>query len=860
MKIKKQVLVVEDNLLNREMLTEILKERYTVFQAGNGMEALDILNQNRGGIALILLDVMMPTMDGYTFLSRIKEDAELAAIPVIVMTQRDSEEDEVSALEHGATDFVPKPYRPRVILNRAESLIKLRETSAMVNQFQYDRLTGLYSKEYFYRKVEELLLENPERQYCIVCSNIENFKFYNDTFGVQSGDRILKQIADVLRNMIGDRGFCGRFEADHFLCIFEYGKEGWDRELFDCIGDDIFDNLKNTIMRWGVYEVTDSTIPVESMCDRALLAVESIRGRYNQSLAVYDDELRSKLMREKEIGDAMEGALSEGQFEVYYQPKYCLKGNCMVGAEALVRWIHPTWGFMSPGEFIPLFEKNGFIPELDRFVWEQVCATLNEWRKKGYPLPVISVNVSRCDIYQLELVEMLLQITQKYNIEPQYLHLEITESTYAENPAQIISTVGELRRLGFIVEMDDFGSGYSSLNMLSHINLDILKLDMKFLQNEIAKPEQRSILNDVINMAHRIHLSVVAEGVETREQLERLQSVGCDYAQGDFFAKPMPVAEFEELWIEHGASSADILTNEQAPEHDLLILVADEDASYREKIRQTFEDQYRVLEADCAESALEYIRSYGRDRISAVILSMALSDNGADSVVKFMHRESDLWNIPILGTIPSGAVMDKFPSVSEADDFLCKGHPMIDLRRRVRRLLDIRTLRKREFDLQNEAYKDYLTKLLNRRGFKAATDSLRAEDFPLAVCLFDLDDLKKINDTYGHDTGDRMLQALAEHLSRHTRTTDIRCRYGGDEFAVIIKRIKDGQTALKKGLEICRALREYVSEDNLSVFCSGGIALCDSVEESLNEVIERADKALYRAKRESKGNCCLWEE
>ena len=193
---QKQILIVEDNELNRAILREILSGDYQVLEAENGQEALDILRQPTGGsIALILLDVMMPVMDGYTFLDHVKGDAELSLIPVIVMTQGDSEADEVAALAHGATDFVPKPYRPQVILHRVASLIKLRETAAMVNQFKYDRLTGLYSKEFFYQKVHERLLEDPEQDYCIVCSNIENFKLFNDTFGAQEGGRLLKEAA-----------------------------------------------------------------------------------------------------------------------------------------------------------------------------------------------------------------------------------------------------------------------------------------------------------------------------------------------------------------------------------------------------------------------------------------------------------------------------------------------------------------------------------------------------------------------------------------------------------------------------------------------------------------------------------------
>ena len=222
---KKQILVVEDNELNRSILCEILSEEYRVLEAENGKEALDILKENKDSVSLILLDVMMPVMDGYTFLDIVKNDAELALIPVIVTTQSSSEEDEVSAMSHGATDFVPKPYRPKVILHRIAGLIKLRETAAMVNQFKYDRLTGLYSKEYFFEMVRKQLIENPEKEYTLICSNIDNFKLYNDVFGRAAGDRLLKEMAVITSKSVGSMGFCARFEADRFICFQERERE-----------------------------------------------------------------------------------------------------------------------------------------------------------------------------------------------------------------------------------------------------------------------------------------------------------------------------------------------------------------------------------------------------------------------------------------------------------------------------------------------------------------------------------------------------------------------------------------------------------------------------------------------------------
>lgn len=863
MKIKRQILVVEDNLINREMLTGILEEEYTVLQAGNGRDALEILKrQKKDSIALILLDVMMPVMDGYKFLDTIKEDAELALIPIIVMTQSDREEDEVSALEHGATDFVPKPYRPSVIMHRVASLIKLRENAALVNQFKYDRLTELYSKEFFYRLVRERLDEDHEHEYSIICSNIENFKLYNDAFGLEKGDSLLKESAAVLRDMVGENGICGRYSADRFLCLQESEKERADRDrFFNSVYSGQSAGAENVSIKWGIYEITDRSVSVEQMCDRALLAADSIKGQYNIPFAVYDDELRSKLLREKTITDAMEIALAEGQFDVYMQPKYSLTDSSMVGAEALVRWIHPEWGFMSPGEFIPLFEKNGFIPKLDQYVWEKICEWLRDCREKGCPLPVVSVNVSRADIYQADLADTLWEIIQKYGVDPAYLHLEITESAYTENPDRIISTVEKLRGLGFIIEMDDFGSGYSSLNMFSRMNIDILKLDMKFVQNEIAQPEEQSVLNDIVSMAHRMHLGVVAEGVETREQMNRLRAIGCDYAQGYYFAKPMPIAEFEELWKSHLPETEKPLMNEHRDEAGMSILLAvDEDAEYRGKIRKTFDGQYRVMEASDAQSALDCIRKYGSAEIAVVILSVTLPGDGAALVLKVMQQEPRLWDIPVLSVISDCRMAEKMSEMPETDDFICKCHPMQDLRRRVRRLKDAAEFRERESLLQDAAGRDYLTGILNRRGFRAALASLRAEDLPLTVCLFDLDDLKVVNDTYGHDMGDRMLRSFAELLVRHTRTADIRCRYGGDEFVVVLKRFNDKQGVMKKGEDICRAFRDCLAEENISVSCSCGIAPSEQDEKMSDRLIECADRALYRAKSENKGGCCLWEE
>lgn len=719
---QKKILIVEDNIINRMMLKEILASEYSVLEAENGQEALEVLKVHGEGISLILLDIIMPVMDGYTFLSHVKANSAYSAIPVIVTTQSENESDEVTALSNGAADFVAKPYKPQVILHRVASIIHLRETAAMINLIQYDRLTGLYGKEFFYQRVKEILLQNPEKEYDIICSDIVNFKLVNDIFGISAGDQLLCRVAEQYRKVVGADGICSRFNADQFACLVEHRR--YTDETFIRVASEInaLSSVKNVVVKWGIYTIKDRELTVEQMCDRALLAAHSIKGQYSKYFAEYDDELRSHLLWEQSVTDGMEPALAEGQFEIYLQPKYRIIDNGLSGAEALVRWNHPEWGLQPPAQFIPLFERNGFITKLDQFVWDQACAVLRDWDDKGYPLISISVNVSRADIYNADIADILTKTIHKYGLPPSRLHLEITESAYTEDPKQIIDTATHLRELGFVIELDDFGSGYSSLNMLHKMPVDILKLDMKFIQSETAKPVSQGILRFIMELARWMNLSVVAEGVETEEQLERLRETGCDYVQGYYFAKPLPVKDFEAL-------------------------------------------------------------------------------------------------IKLRSASPAGAW---------------------------------------DSTIQNAAYRDYLTGLLNRQGFLASAAALRKDDAPYAVYLFDLDHLRNMNQSVGHTEGDRLLIQFAELLHLHTRGSDILARFGGDEFIAVMKQMRSENNAIKKGEEISTELQKIHFMENTHATCSVGIAI-GGVEDSIQEVIKRAEQALACAKMNQGGSCCLWE-
>lgn len=857
---QKKILVVEDNKINRMMLCNILSPTYTVLEAENGQEALDVLKTYGERISLILLDIIMPIMDGYTFLSHVKATPDYTSIPVIVTTQNDAETDEVAALSYGAMDFVTKPYRPKVILHRAANIINLRETAAMVNMIRYDRLTGLYGKEFFYQQVKEALLNNPDRAYDILCSDIENFKLINDVFGVPAGDVILRGIADMYTKKIGAQGICGRFNADQFVCLIERPEEYTDQFFWDANAQiHTIPNAKNIVMKWGVYSITDRTLSVEQICDRALLAARSIKGQYGKHFATYDDTLRNRLLREQAITDSMESALAEEQFEVYLQPKYSVKDDALSGAEALVRWNHPEWGIQSPFTFIPLFEKNGFITKLDQFVWDKTCSILHDWDEAGYPPIDISVNVSRADIYHADLVDILTKTVKKYDLSPTRLHLEVTESAYTENPSQIINTVSCLRKQGFIIEMDDFGSGYSSLNMLTDLPIDVLKLDMKFIQNETAKPNKQGILRFIINLARWMSLSVVAEGVETKEQLDHLREVGCDYVQGYYFAKPMPYRDFEPLLKEqHVVSEQDMQDSAEneasAPQQTLLII--DEDAAYRNEVKNTFENSYKVVEADDRELALNYITSY-KDELAVIILSLTLPHEDGFSVLKTVQGEKSIWDIPIIATAPSDAQVERKAFDMGVDDFASKPHLQQSLHKRVLRTRGIAVMRERERILQNEVYRDYLTGLLNQRGLDIAVLSLRKQDAPLAVYLFHSDYAKYTNEDFNHEEYNQFIIQFVSFLRSHIRDSDILARIGDDEFIVIMKQMQSERNAIKKGDAICQTIRTSRFAKKTAATYSVGITMWDT-QDPIEQVIKQASQALHCAQAKDTHKCCLW--
>lgn len=412
----------------------------------------------------------------------------------------------------------------------------------------YDELTGIYNKQAFYAKTKEMLLDNPDKNFDLLRINIERFKVLNDLFGESTGDKLLRYIGKFLKEINLPLCVSGRLYADNFVVCYEAGK-GDSRRMINTLQmvADSFAINNRTILSFGLYRIDDKTLPVSVMCDRANMALWKAKGNFKNPYCEYDEKMRQQVLKEQKIINAMEMAIQNKEFTLYLQPKYNIEKGTIIGAEALVRWISQENGFISPGDFIPVFENNGFVYEVDKFIWEESCRYLRKWLDEGREVHPISVNVSRIDLYDPKLVKHLVDLREKYQLPSQYLELEITESAYTEDPEQIITITRQLREAGFVILMDDFGTGYSSLNMLKDIQIDVLKLDMGFLKSSDYSAKGGNILTAILKMAESLKMQTIAEGVETKEQVEFLKSIGCKYVQGFYYSKPLPVGEFEKL-------------------------------------------------------------------------------------------------------------------------------------------------------------------------------------------------------------------------------------------------------------------------------------------------------------------------
>lgn len=412
-----------------------------------------------------------------------------------------------------------------------------------------DELTGVYNRTGFYKYTRELLDRHSEIQFCILYWNIRRFKVVNNLFGWNTGDKILVQLADSMRREFeGELMTYGRLERDNFACCvpLEYINKGTWMKLGD-ISYRMGDLNYHFSCCYGIYEIEDRSLSVSEMGDKARMAMETVKDNYMCSYAWYTEEMWSSIVEEQQLSSDFKEAIAQKQFKVYYQPICNGENGQVTGAEALVRWKHPLRGLISPGVFIPLFERNGYISILDRYVWNEVCIMQRRRLDKGLKALPVSINVSRVEFYNQHLCEDIRNIVVANKVPMELIKIEITETAYADNPGLVQEAVDKLHEYGFVVLMDDFGSGYSSLNILKDLPIDILKIDMKFLDDFATSQKAGIILEAIVRMAKWMKLRVVAEGVEDRKEWDVLKSMECDFVQGYYFYKPMPEAEYEHI-------------------------------------------------------------------------------------------------------------------------------------------------------------------------------------------------------------------------------------------------------------------------------------------------------------------------
>ncbi len=559
---KPVMLIVDDVEINRVVLSQFFQEEYTIVEAANGQDAMEVLAAQ--SVSIVLLDLVMPVMDGFEVLAAMKRNDLYAQIPVIVVTARNDGSSEERAMEMGAADFIAKPYNPVIVRCRIKNVMARQENEwrkvAQVAQneqlvemhrfIEKDALTGIDNRETFYRKTASLLQKNQDIAYNILFFDISCFKVINDMFHLDTGNLVLKTAAIYFQVLAGETGTCGRIESDHFaLCL----------PAAQADMDSIIEGLDSTVQSLGIshniafyagiYPVDNAFLPVDQMCDRANMALHNVKGSYLTRYSYYDKSMRDRMFEEQMIVRDMEFALLERQFCIYLQPVCNLQTDRIVAAEALVRWQHPAQGMIPPDRFISVFERNGFISRLDRFVWTEVCRFIQAQKQRTGTVIPVSVNVSRLHFYATDMLDFLLGLLRTYALEPEMLRLEIDESAYTDNPHQMARCVRELREHGFIVLLDDFGSGYSSLNMLKDLPVDGIKLDRSFVREVGQSARAGTIMEAIVAMVKKLAMGIVVEGVETKDQLEYLASIGCEDMQGYYFSRPLPEKEFVELLL-----------------------------------------------------------------------------------------------------------------------------------------------------------------------------------------------------------------------------------------------------------------------------------------------------------------------
>ncbi len=490
-----------------------------------------------------------------------KDDAELARDANIWLRRDDPSLVENQGLLHLTLDGRLQLYTRRIHLleedGRLYGMLHVIEKVSrgieehLANHFltTHDPLTGVYNRHTFYINSRRFLNENPNTKYILLRSNIRDFKLVNSFFGEDKGNEILLTIANLLFTTCTDDMVYGRLENEHFVILLpEYRLDLEDLQRKAAALSSLTDSSVYALhFQFGLYRIQEPDINVSIMCDRAKLALDSVTGDELCSIAWYADTLLEQTKHEREVISALDRALQERKIQPYLQAQMDENGR-LLGAEVLARWIDRSGNVTEPVSFVSILENAGIVYKLDRYIWEEAARILARWTQLGHSTVTLSVNISLQDIYYIDIESYFVDLVKRYALSPSQLYLEFTESAIMSNAAAYSHLASRLHQHGFHIEIDDFGSGYSSLNMLKDIPADCLKLDMLFLSETAQEARGQVILESVLSMANRLSMPVVTEGVSSREQVNFLSARGCHRFQGYYFSRPVSCSEFETLY------------------------------------------------------------------------------------------------------------------------------------------------------------------------------------------------------------------------------------------------------------------------------------------------------------------------
>ncbi|MBE5843829.1 MAG: EAL domain-containing protein [Butyrivibrio sp.] len=781
----------------------------------------------------------------------------------------------------------------------------------MLRSEEIDQLTKLSNLYSFREKAQKIVddQKSRDRGLVIIYFDVENFKAYNARYGFEAGDRFLQNMGKNIKKIFPEL-IVARFSDDHFAALtypnaVESRIEDLHRRVTGYNPDAEID------MRAGIYELEPEDMDVSIACDRARMACNSIKKDFGNVYRTYDKEIGNRINLESYIIHHIGDAILKGYIQVYYQPVVRVISGRVCGFEALARWVDPENGFLMPGDFIPVLEDAHLIYKLDAFVIKQVCEDIRYFLDQGMQPHPVSINLSRTDFHQRDMYRIVNDCVMTYNIPKSMIHVEITESALDDITDILKGTIDKFRRGGYQVWMDDFGSGYSSLNLLKDYEFDVLKFDMKFLQDFGSKPKETAIWENVINMAEEIGIQTLAEGVETLETWDFLKRVGCEKAQGYFFGRPMSRTEVvdyldevsenislgkqieneynEELsFLSKENASKIVLDNGEPEDHDEL-------ASYEEEVYMAKSPMYPILASRAFASLLEYtsysqfqkfsffiVADLSSDKLMNLHLSKPRKINGKvynvdesyesmiDDLVENTVISEEKGNVStffnrdrLILAYHSGISSDELEfhriiNVKTAPRWTHTIYQIIEERGALIAYFlsfDIDEYRRSRDLVRQMAERDALTGLYNRHTAVPLIRNrlYRHKGGKAGMILMDVDDFREINDRYGHLAGDEVLRRIAARLDEVFGLDGIVCHIEQDEFLIFLETVEEFD--LEKRIKMFCDTRFEVNfqGDQISFTVSCGYVVHPDQGRGYHDLYRKADTALCTAKEHGKG-------